>query len=182
MNGHNTNNGGRGGNHGGDVPDRLGSYFKAWAREDVIILELSGFPARVVMTAGDAIIRADGLACNVRLQVEGDDPLGLSISLASLTGGRYDVTPTQAVELARVMFDESCGILERLSRRVAGGGKGARVDDDERWELTHATLRDVPPALGGDGTCGPVDDDESDDVYEDLFTPDLGGEGRCGRR
>jgi hypothetical protein len=181
MNGHNTNNGGKGkGNHGGDVPDRLGSFFKCWAREDVLILELSGFPARVVMTAGDAIIRADGLACNVRLQVEGDDPLGLSISLASLTGGRYDVTPTQAVELARVMFDESCGILERLSRRVAGGkGKGARVEDDdgERWELTHATLRDIPAVYGGDGTCGDPDEGPDDDGWIDFGEP-VG----CGRR
>jgi hypothetical protein len=178
-------NGNNGRNSGGSLPIRAGGCFEAWLRGEHITLRLRGVAELVVLDAGGAIRCGNVLASNVVLQVEGDDPPDRDISLLCLCGKNCPVSPKHAAELAGVLVELACQSLAGKADSLRPCGKGARQgagEEETRWGLTTPVLRDVPPALGGDGTAGPVDDDEGDDVYEDLFTPDLGGEGRCGRR
>jgi hypothetical protein len=154
MNGHNTNNGGKGSgrNHGGDVPTYMGSFFQAWTRGEWITLEFAGRAGRIAIKATEAAVLADQLLCNAALQAGGTRP----VALHAVTKTPYAVPVRQALELA-------------------ASGKGARDADDERWSLTHVAAAGLPAVFGGDGPV--VVDDPEDDDWIDFGEP-VG----CGRR
>jgi hypothetical protein len=169
MNGHNTNNGGKGSgrNHGGDVPTYMGSFFQAWTRGEWITLEFAGRAGRIAIKATEAAVLADQLLCNAALQAGGTRP----VALHAVTKTPYAVPVRQALELARTLFTEACAVLTRQD----ASGKGARDADDERWSLTHVAAAGLPAVFGGDGPV--VVDDPEDDDWIDFGEP-VG----CGRR
>jgi hypothetical protein len=175
-------NGNNGRNSGGSLPIRAGGCFEAWLRGDHITLRLRGVAELVVLDAGGAIRCGNVLASNVVLQVEGDDPPDRDISLLCLCGKNCPVSPKHAAELAGVLVELACQSLAGKADGLRPCGKGARQEAEEetRWGLTTPVLRDVPPALGGDGTAGDPDDGPDDDEEYDHGDPV--GRGGCGRR